>query len=152
MILLYPSLFVFSFEFIKPEIHLMKLLAGYDRVAKSLHWLMAILVLSLLAVGMYMHELPKTDEWRPVLYMLHKSFGVMVLLLFILRVSWRMTHKPPEMAEVFSSKWSPKFKKIAALNHRLLYLLMALVPLMGLIMSTAAGYPVNFLNLFTVPY
>lgn len=124
----------------------MKFLDGYDNVAKAFHWLMALMIISLLAVGIYMHDLPKEDEMRSTLYMAHKASGMIILFLFAARILWRLTHKPPSL-----DRYSEKVRKVANAVHISLYLFMFSIPLSGYLMSTFHGYPVNFFGLFKFP-
>ena len=55
---------------------LMKLLEGYNTQVKIMHWLMAVLMIALIAAGLFMVDLPKDDPLRPQLYMIHKSSGM----------------------------------------------------------------------------
>jgi len=124
----------------------MKFLEDYNQVAKILHWLMAVMIISLFAVGIYMHDLPKDDALRPTLYMLHKASGMLVLFLVVIRLLWRLTHKPPSL-----DRYSGLVKKAASISHFSLYVLMFAIPLSGFFMSTAGGHPVNFFGLFEFP-
>lgn len=124
----------------------MKFLEDYDRGAKIIHWLMALMILSLLAVGIYMHDLPKEDTLRPTLYMAHKATGMLVLFLFFIRVLWRLTHRPPSL-----DRYSDRIKKAASATHISLYILMFSVPIAGYLMSTFHGYAVDFFGLFKLP-
>jgi cytochrome b561 len=124
----------------------MKFLDGYDNVAKAIHWLMALMIISLLAVGIYMHDLPKEDSLRPTLYMLHKASGMTVLFLFFIRVVWRLLHKPPSL-----DRYSGLVKKAATVSHISLYILMFAVPAAGYLMSAYYGYAVDYFGLFKLP-
>jgi cytochrome b561 len=109
----------------------------YTSVAISLHWLIAILLIGLIAVGKYMNELEETDHLRFELIQWHKSFGILVLLLIIFRIGWRIFHKPPRL----SSKM-PRWEKFAASStHVFLYLLMLIIPISGWVMVSAS--PLN---------
>ena len=118
----------------------MKLLQDYDVVAKIIHWLMAAMIISLLAVGIYMADLPKEDELRPVLFLAHKSFGMTVLFLAFLRLAWRLVNKPPSL-----DRYSGITRKAAAISHHSLYLLMFLVPIAGYLLTSFHGYAVDYL-------
>ncbi len=124
----------------------MKFLEDYNTVAKILHWLMAVMILSLLCVGFYMQDLPRDDALRPTLYMMHKASGMTVLFLVVLRLLWRLTHKPPSL-----NRYSGLVKKAASISHVSLYILMFAIPLSGFLMSTAGGHAVNFFGLFEFP-
>lgn len=113
-------------------------------VAIIFHWLMALLIIGLLAVGLYMTGLPIGIQ-KLKLYSWHKAFAILVLTLAILRIIWRLSNKTPMLA-------IPKLELIAArLAHLALYALMLAMPLSGWIMSSAAGLAPSFFGLFTLP-
>ncbi|MFY9721112.1 MAG: cytochrome b/b6 domain-containing protein, partial [Azonexus sp.] len=66
----------------------------YTTTAKGLHWLMAILLFGMLALGFYMHDLPLSPQ-KLQLYSWHKWAGVSAFLLVLVRLAWRVTHIPP---------------------------------------------------------
>ena len=68
----------------------------YTSTAKALHWLMAILLFGLLALGFYMHDLPLSPE-KLQLYSWHKWAGVSAFLLVLVRLGWRVKHIPPAL-------------------------------------------------------
>lgn len=123
---------------------------SYDRygaLSKVLHWAMAVMIIALVVVGFYMTGLEKEDPNRINIYNLHKAVGALTLFLLILRVVWLRTSPAPELPSVFS-----KNERFLTQGVRsLLYLLMALVPVSGYVLSTAAGYPVHFFGLFDLP-
>lgn len=79
--------------------------------------------------------------------MLHKSFGMTVLGLVILRLIWRFIHPPPPPL----ASHAPWEKILSKLVHLLLYLAMIGMPVSGWVMTSAAEYPVNFFGLFDIP-
>lgn len=106
----------------------------YNAVAMTLHWLIALTVIGLLVVGNIMADLPRADPMKLDLYNLHKSFGVTVFFLTLLRLGWRLTHTPPALPEEM-----PRWEKNAArATHWLFYVLLLGVPLLGWIMVSAA--------------
>ncbi|STX28113.1 cytochrome b561 transmembrane protein [Legionella beliardensis] len=116
----------------------------YGLVAITLHWLLALIVITLLCVGLYMTSL-KTSPEKLKLYGLHKEFGIVVLTLVIIRVLWRFFNITPKLT-------IPRWERNAALAvHWTLYILMLAMPLTGWLMSSAAGFPVSFFGLFTLP-
>lgn len=120
--------------------------ANYHPVAKTLHWLMSVLIIGLLALGRYMHELPLSPE-KLELYSWHKWFGVTVFMLVWLRLAWRVLHPaPPPPAGL-----SPLLKNIARLAHGLLYVLMLLIPLSGWLMSSAKGFQTVWFGVLPIP-
>lgn len=106
----------------------------YNAVAMIIHWLTALTVIGLLVVGNIMADLPRTDPMKLDLYNWHKSFGVTVLLLTLIRLAWRLTHKPPALPEEMPG-WE---KRVAHAAHWLFYLMLLGVPLLGWIMVSAA--------------
>lgn len=123
----------------------------YGAVSKTLHWLMAAIIIVLIAVGLYMADLPRdTEEQKQYAFQffaMHKSFGVVALLLIVLRLIWVRISPPPALPSVFAATEQMVVKKLQAV----LYLLMLLVPLSGYLMSNAGGFPINFFGLGELP-
>lgn len=120
-------------------------LTSYGLISKLFHWGMALLVISLICVGLYMDSMPLGPE-KLKLYGLHKSFGVLVLMLAVLRIGWRFSAKSPMLLGM------PRWMMLAARStHASLYALLFLMPLSGWAMSAAAGFPVSFFGLFLLP-
>ncbi|QRM19908.1 cytochrome b [Dechloromonas sp. TW-R-39-2] len=118
----------------------------YTRTAKSLHWLMAILLIGLLALGFYMHDLPLSPE-KLQLYSWHKWAGVSAFLLVLVRLAWRITHQPPALPASM-----PKLMQwVAHAGHLALYLLMLAIPLSGWLMSSAKGFQTVWFGLLPIP-
>lgn len=118
----------------------------YGSVTKSFHWVMALLIFCLLLVGFFMGDLP-LNATKLQVYNLHKSFGISVLALAFCRLCWHMISKKPG----FIGSLKPWEKKLAAAIHVFLYTLMFAMPLSGWMLSSAAGRPVSFFGLFTLP-
>ena len=120
--------------------------ASYGRIAKGLHWLMALMIIGLLAVGLYMTGMENSsDKFR--LYGLHKATGIMVLVLVCFRLFWRFVHTPPPLPP--HMKWVERMA--AHSSHAVLYIIMFVLPLSGWAMSSAAGFPVSVYGFFTLP-
>ena len=118
----------------------------YTRTAKALHWLMALLIFGLLALGFYMADLPLSPE-KLKLYSWHKWAGVTVFLLLLARVAWRFTHTPPAMPWQMS-----KLQRLAAhAGHIALYVLMIGIPLSGWLMSSAKGFQTVWFGVLPIP-
>lgn len=118
----------------------------FGAVAKGFHWVVAILVLILLAVGLYMEELDPT----PLKFKLsfwHKSFGIMVLALVSARLLWRLTNIYPSSIPTHR-KWE---KMIAQVIHGMMYACLFAMPLTGWMMSSAKGFGVSVFGWFTLP-
>lgn len=137
----------------------------YTKTAIVLHWLIALGIFAMFALGWYMSELPKEAPkqmafdlfdlgvytWqlaeeaspRTFYFNLHKSMGVTLLALIIIRVLWRITHRTPALLTSYKA-WE---KKLATGTHHLLYLLMVAMPLSGLIMAVNSKYGVKWFGL-----
>jgi len=118
----------------------------YTRTAKGLHWAMAILLIGLLALGFYMHDLPLSPE-KLQLYSWHKWAGVTAFLLVLVRLAWRVAHRPPALPASM-----PKLMQLAAhAGHLALYLLMLAMPLSGWLMSSAKGFQTVWFGILPIP-
>jgi len=71
----------------------------YSATAMFLHWVMTILVITLFCLGWYMVDLPKGSDERSWFFALHKSIGLSMALLALIRLVWRFTHVPPALPE-----------------------------------------------------
>lgn len=116
----------------------------FNLTARVLHWMMALMILSMLFVGIGMVA---SISLRPTLVSLHRPLGIAILLLVIVRLWNRLRHPPPPLPvdlppiQVFAAKAS----------HWLLYGLMFAMPLIGWSMLSAGGYPVTMFNGFALP-
>jgi len=118
----------------------------YTRTAISLHWLMAILLICLFAVGVYMHELP-LSPWKLQVYSWHKWAGVTAFIMVLVRLVWRFTHRPPALPDHMSDSE----KMVAHAGHALLYLLMIAIPVTGWLMSSAKGVQTVYFGIVPIP-
>ncbi|MCB1783888.1 MAG: YceI family protein [Alphaproteobacteria bacterium] len=119
----------------------------YGLVARSFHWIMALLVISLLAMGYFMSGMePSPTKIQIVL--LHKSFGTVVLGLVVLRVLWRL-YSPAPKSLATHKPWE---KGLAHAAHAFLYLALFAMPFSGWIMSSAGDFPYSFFGLFDMPH
>ncbi|MEE9347147.1 MAG: cytochrome b [Robiginitomaculum sp.] len=108
----------------------------YTRIAIWLHWIMAFLLIAQLAGGFIMHAMEGSPlKWS--LYGWHKSFGICILLLAILRLIWRLTHKAPALP----SDTKPIERLMARLTHIGFYGLMIGIPMAGWLMVSASETP-----------
>lgn len=112
----------------------------------GLHWLTLIMILCLAAVGMNMDDLPNGPQKIQV-YALHKSFGLTVLALTVIRLSWRLFSVTPGPVPN-----TPAWQDWAAkLVHGALYLLLFAMPISGWLYNSAAGFPLKYFGLFSLP-
>jgi cytochrome b561 len=113
-------------------------------VSISLHWIIALLIIGMLFVGLYMADLPKGPE-KLKFYGWHKEFGMLILALLMMRLTWRLSNVTPTLN-------IPRWERIAArAAHWALYVLMFAMPITGWLVTSAAGLPVSFFGLFVIP-
>ncbi len=108
---------------------------SYGLVSKIFHWLIGLAVIGMLIIGPFLTRI-KNQHLADQLFTLHKSVGMILLLLIILRLSWRLTNITPT-SSTHVQPWQQKAEKYA---HFLMYLALFVMPLSGWAMSTAAGY------------
>ena len=118
----------------------------YTLPAMVLHWLIAVLIFGLFPLGLYMSDLALSPR-KLQLISWHKWLGITVLLLVVLRLLWRLGHRPPPLPDSV-----PRWQAHAAdALHKLLYLLILAIPLSGWALSSAAGIPVVWWGVLPLP-
>ncbi|NJO67790.1 MAG: cytochrome b [Rhodospirillales bacterium] len=122
----------------------------YGVVAVTLHWTIALLIIGMLALGVLMTWLPPTDPLKFSLYQWHKSIGVLIFTLSVVRLGWRLINPPPPLPATMAA-WE---KRAASSAHAAFYVLMIGMPLLGWMMVSASPWniPTNPFNLFNVPH
>ncbi len=118
----------------------------WGAVSISLHWLVVLLVITIAVLGLYMTDLP-LGLYKVKVYALHKSLGLTVLALGVLRLAWIVfTGRPRELPG------APAWQALATrLGHWGLYALLLIVPLSGWWYNTVAGFGLRWFGLFQVP-
>lgn len=113
--------------------------------SKLLHWLTAILIFIQIPLGYYAEDL-KLSPLKLDLFVWHKSIGMLVLFLAILRLLWRITGTIPKTADA-----SLLQRRLAQFAHALLYGLMIALPISGWITTSAANIPTKLFWLLELP-
>lgn len=113
--------------------------------SKLLHWLTALLILIQIPLGYYADDLQRSPL-KLELFGWHKSLGMVILLLAIMRLLWRMAGSIPALPNATLLQ-----QRLAGLGHSLLYGLMLALPISGWVMSSAANRPINLFWLVEVP-
>ncbi|WP_091530715.1 cytochrome b [Fontimonas thermophila] len=121
-------------------------LARYGALAQLGHWLTVLLLVGVFGLGFYMVDLPLSPA-RVKLFAYHKWIGVTVFAVAVLRLIWRAVSPPPPLPDTLR----PWERQLAALTHRLLYLLVLAVPLSGWLMSSAKGFQTVWLGVLPIP-
>lgn len=106
--------------------------SAYSTVAIALHWLIAALMIGNIGLAWYFTHLPKLSQFGPA--GIHKSIGLTVLLLTLVRIAWRLANKPPPLPDRMATweRWTARG------THVLFYLLMLGLPLSGWAMVSAS--------------
>lgn len=122
----------------------------YTAMAIMLHWLQAVGLIALLVFGWYMAGLPFSPA-KLKFFNWHKWAGVALLLVSVLRLLWRLTHRPPALPQAMANAM-PRWQHVAHHGvHLLLYVLFFAVPLLGWAYSSAAGFPVVWFGVLPLP-
>ncbi|MDE2436377.1 MAG: cytochrome b [Sphingomonadales bacterium] len=121
--------------------------ARYSRGAVILHWLIALLIVLNFAAAWVSEDMPKEQAAQVMAN--HKAIGITILLLTVIRIVWRLVHRPPPLASTLAP-WEAALSKI---THGLFYLLMLAMPLSGWLMHSAysGGAPVSLFGIVNWP-
>jgi cytochrome b561 len=125
----------------------------YSTVAIILHWLIAIAIICIIASGKWMVDaikVPETQMQAFQVYQIHKSVGLTVLVLSVLRLVWRLLHRAPAFPSTM-----PGWQKFAShVSHWAFYILMIATPILGwfMVSSSPLGLPTIYFGWFSVPH
>jgi len=119
----------------------------YNRTARSLHWLIAVLLLGQFVFGWWLGDIPRNTPARGYYINLHKSMGILIGLLIVLRIVWRLKHSAPPLPQSLP-RWQ---HRLAAASHHGMYLCMVVMPLSGYLASNFSKHGVKFFNTFLLP-
>ena len=112
----------------------------YTTAAIVFHWIVAILVFTMIGLGLFMTDIPKGTPDRAFYFNLHKSIGITTALLVIVRLWWRARNPPPPLPASMPG-WEIQAAKI---NHALLYTCLIVMPLSGFAASQFTKYGVTY--------
>jgi cytochrome b561 len=121
----------------------------YGAVSMTFHWLIAALVLVNIGLGLSFDEFAPGSALKLQVLLIHKSIGLTVLVLSVLRLVWRLMHKAPPLP----ADMSPMLKFLGRTSHVLLYVLTLALPLTGwaLVSASSLGVPTHYFGLFDWP-
>ncbi len=122
-------------------------ITSYGLVAILLHWIMAFIIIGLFILGEYMVDLDYYNQWYQLAPWWHKSFGMSIFILLVIRLAWKLITITPESLPSYKT-WEIK---IAKLVHVLFYVLLFITCLSGYFISTAKGVSFDFFSWFKVP-
>jgi cytochrome b561 len=119
---------------------------AYGIIAQALHWCVAALIFIQIPLGLYAAHLPVSMarlQWLSY----HKSSGLTILALVLLRLAWRWIDAPPPLPDTMA-QWE---RRAAQAMHRALYVVPVLAMLAGWLYASAAGLSVNWFGLILIP-
>lgn len=119
----------------------------YTRVAIILHWLIGASLLAQIGFGWFLVSVPRGSPLRSFYVNLHKSTGLTLAVLILVRILWRLTHAAPPLPS-----FMPRWERLAArASHTALYVCMLGMPLSGYIASNFSKYGVKLFNTVLLP-
>jgi cytochrome b561 len=118
---------------------------SWGALSKALHWLIVLLIILQWVIAERAEELKGLAKLETLAW--HKSFGMTILMLAVIRLVWRLTNPTPDLA----SETKPWERVLAHISHFLLYALIFAQPLTGWMMSSAKNYPVSWFKLLQFP-
>jgi cytochrome b561 len=120
---------------------------GYGLVSRVLHWVVAALVIGLLWLGWYMVDLSYFDPWVNTSLSLHRSIGLIALVLGAIKILWTLYSPPPPLASGMRG-----VERLAARSaHLVLFAMMIVIPVSGYLISISDGRGFPMFGLFRVP-
>ena len=118
----------------------------YHLLIRILHWLMSFIILSLIVAGYCLaniENLPDKGTW----YLIHKSMGISVLMLTVIRIMLRTFTVVPELPMSIP----PISRYVSGIMHKLLYCFMIAIPLSGYLMSSYGGKVISYFGVVDIP-
>lgn len=119
----------------------------YGWVSITLHWGMAATIVAMFALGLWMRGLSYYDEWYRLGPFIHKSVGMILLALLLLRIVWKLINPKP----AHDPDLHPWEKISASAAHLSLYVLMLAIMVAGYLISTADGRAISVFDWFEIP-
>lgn len=118
---------------------------NYNAFTRVLHWLSAICIVGLFAVGLWMVDLSYYSEWYRTAPDYHRSIGILLAITTLVRIVWKHLSASPQ------PEGKPYEVVAAKLAHSLMYLLLITIFVSGYLISTSDGRGIEVFNWFTVP-
>jgi cytochrome b561 len=118
---------------------------SWGSLTKALHWIIVILIINQWVIAERAEELKGLEKLQALSW--HKSFGMTILMLAIIRLVWRWMNPVPDLR----AETKPWERVLAKVSHVLLYALIFALPLTGWMMSSARNFPVSWFKQFQFP-
>ena len=119
----------------------------YTATAQALHWVVAILMFTVIPLAWVMVNMARTAPSREWMYTLHKSVGMTILALVAVRLIWRALHPAPPLP----SRMALWERRMATVSHWLLYVILVGMPVSGYVLSATGAVGVPYFDLFMLP-
>ena len=120
---------------------------SWGSLSKALHWIIVVLIINQWIIAERAAQLPPKSLAVLKALWWHKSFGITILVLAVIRLAWRWMNPVPDL----TAETRPWERVLAKISHVLLYALIFAMPLTGWMMSSAKNYPVSWFKLFQFP-
>jgi cytochrome b561 len=118
---------------------------AWGSLTKALHWIIVILIINQWWIAERAEDLKGMEKLQALAW--HKSFGMTILMLAVIRLVWRWMNPVPDL----TAETRPWERVLAKVSHLLLYALIFAMPLTGWMMSSARNFPVSWFKLFQFP-
>ena len=115
-------------------------------ISKLFHWLMAISILFMAGLGLTMINV-RLSPMKLEMFIVHKSLGILLLAMAIMRIAWRFANPTPALPESMSRREI----LFARFTHVWIYVLLIGIPLSGWVINSAADFPLRWFGLFEIP-
>jgi cytochrome b561 len=112
----------------------------YGKVSRMLHWTIAILFIALIPMGIFTSMIPEDADYRNAYYVVHKSLGVTIFLLVLVRLVWNKLSQRPSLDNALTTRE----EKLAHRAHNTLYFMMLAIPITGFMMTSYHGKETYF--------
>ena len=120
-------------------------LTRYGALAQLFHWVIVVLIITQFVLALWADGLPPIKKLGVL--GTHKSIGITILMLAVLRLAWRLFNPVP-----LQPRGMPRWQELSAhVSHFLLYALLFITPVLGWLMSSARSFSVSYFGLFTLP-
>ncbi|MGJ7095374.1 cytochrome b [Vibrio hannami] len=118
---------------------------NYNLISRIVHWITALAVVGMFALGLWMMELTYYSEWYKTAPYWHKSVGIIIAALTVFRVIWKLATKAPK------TEGKP-YEVVAAKSvHLAMYFLLFILFFSGYLISTSDGRGIEVFNWFVIP-
>lgn len=119
---------------------------AYGSITRGLHWLMALAIVGMFALGLWMRGLDYYSAWYQTAPALHQSIGMVLAVLLAFRIIWRASGTRPD-----SNYLTRVERTVSTLAHYGLYFLLIILVISGYFIATADGRAIEVFNLFAIP-